>query len=350
MNNTYFCIMELPEIPPFKQYYEQHTQEQILIRKIFSGRIIDKAEEDILRQAQKFYRVAFDALKKIDLSRISLNESEIITTYLQKVFNCILIFQNKIRFSDVFRASIIADSFLEDGKVRDVKYLMQPSIDIVKERGLYNRASSNLSTRFYCSFYPAVAVTEVQPKVGDRIIVAQWHNHLNVQFNTYPIAYADVNNLNVEAATRAFEERMQFNHPLIADIFKLWMQFLGSEFVKKVAVSSPYRLEYLYSAFFSDQILSEPILFSENNPDELDQYDALIYPSVAYQHLHENMAIKPSSVEKLTLIGASEILVQKCFWENINTKDIDNDLLPVAGIKLRHLLRLDRSTLIWNDD
>lgn len=342
--------MELPEIPEFKRYADQLTLEQKILNKLFQRQSIDNTEEVVLKEAIGFYKNAFASLRGIDLSKTTLQEAESLKKYLDSIFNITIHFQNKIRFSNVFRSTIVKDNFLDGGKIRDIKYLKHPDIEIVKKSGLYNRANSNSSTRFYCSFYPAVAVTEIQPQVNDRIIIAQWHNYTNTRFATYPIAYADVENENVRAATNAFSDRMKFNNPFVAEIFKLRMQFLGHEFVKNVNACNPYRFEYLISAFFADRILTEPLIIGGDNPEEFEQYDALIYPSVAYQHLHENMAVVPNSVEKLKLISAKEILVQRCFWQNVDPKDIDNDLLPIAGIVLRELKKIEGTTLIWNDD
>ena len=52
------------------------------------------------------------------------------------------------------------ESFLEDGKVRDPKYIMHPPVEVLQAFGLYNRASSPNLTVFYASFHETVALHE----------------------------------------------------------------------------------------------------------------------------------------------------------------------------------------------
>jgi hypothetical protein len=118
--------------------------------------------------------------------------------------------------------------------------------------------------------------------------------------------------------------------------------FLASEFVKDCEILNDNRYEYLYSSYFADKVLAP---FNEEDPTP--NYDFVIYPSVAWQHKHDNVAIIPDSVNnKLKPIKAVEYIVEETFYE----KDLKEDDMPVKLKMIRDSYWIEDDYIIWEDD
>ncbi|MBK8352716.1 MAG: hypothetical protein IPL21_13930, partial [Saprospirales bacterium] len=199
--------------------------------------------------------------------------------------------------------TVVKDEFLEEGKVRNLLYLCCPPVELLKKLGLYNRASSPDATVFYASFHKNVALHEIKPQSGQRVIVTTWQNVTQKPFVSFPIAnnekVKDINLLKSNKALKALKESI---HPLLFDRIDSYLRFLSSEFVKSIEDRSPQRIEYFYSAFFGDRILNKKREVSvkvkpENESGEdMGNYDCILYPSVAFNHREANVAIAPKSL------------------------------------------------------
>lgn len=164
-------MFNLPEIPSIKQFLnKKHTDEQLITMKCLKGEVLNRSEELVLKEAIHFYELSFKGLKQVKLNDITISEKKWLTSYLEDVFNYIVIIYNDIEFNYLFRVSIVKDSFLDKGLVRNIKYLKYPPLELVKEIGKYGRANTCNSTVFYASFLPEVAILETKPKIGDRIM------------------------------------------------------------------------------------------------------------------------------------------------------------------------------------
>ena len=75
--------------------------------------------------------------------------------------------------------------------------------------------------------------------------------------------------------------------------------------------------------------------------------DCLIYPSVAFNHKEENLAITPNSVAKLRPMDLTDGIVVKTMYEKTTLKD---DEFPIVLGRIRTANRFDRNRIIWNDD
>lgn len=297
----------LPPIPNCKIYGAdlKTNPEQDAITKCLNNESLSPNEENILKEAINFYKIVFPSLKAINLSKISYEEVEELKKYLNSVFNFNIMVFNDVHFEVVFRISIVKESFREKGKVRHPKYLRYPDLKIVKESKLYNRANTSDATVFYASFYENVALKETKPKKGDKIILSIWKNITGKPFNSYPITNSSINNDGIKKANNAFQKMKDSSHPLFAEIMDLNLAFLASEFVKSLPVVNPNRTEYLYSAYFSDKLLS-PL----REDDPVPNYDFIIYPSVAWNHQHENIAMTTNALDtKMKLVQATEYVV-----------------------------------------
>ena len=329
--------LNLPKLPPSKTYGELTTPEQDVLRKLIQLQQISKEEESILTEAIQFYKALYEYLQSIPLGTLSDKDAEELKEYLRKGINMDLWPKNKISFHNVFRVIYVRDEFLEHDKVRSVNFISYPPLDIIKRLGVYGRANTPESTVFYCAIYPEVALLESKPEVGQRIILAQWHNDKAEQFVSVPITNnKSIDNESLKAATKAFEEIKAANHPLFAEILDLYFAFISSEFVKDGPVVHAKKYEYFYSGFYSDAIL--------NGQNDIN---CLIYPSVAHQHKSENLAIIPASVQKLRPLVLQDCIVEKTYYKEYD----DNEVTQPAELKiLRESKGIDNGRIIWNDD
>lgn len=338
-----------PKMPSSKTYGDQTTPEQDVIMKLVTEQKIDNNEEKILKDALKFYREAFKSLKAINLSEIEEEDLNEIFSFLRVVFNMRLTIQNKINFYLVYRVTIVKDLFLENDKVRNIEFIKNPPLEIIKKNGLYGRANSPKSTIFYCSFQPGVAVLETKPEVNDRIIIAEWLNKNAKDFISYPITNnKTIKNQSLESATKAFQERMTHNHPLFAEILDLYLGFLSSEFVKDVKITHPKKYEYIFSAYFADMVLDNSFEPVEHPIEPIKYYDCIIYPSIAVGHKLENLGILPESLKKLKPVKLQEIIVKQTFYDSVDM--INETVLPIAGEVLRTATEFVGNRIIWDDD
>lgn len=332
----------LPSLPSSKEYDGKMTPEQKAIMKCLESGELTSENIDSLKKSIAFYKEAFSKLKEINLSNLREDEAEELKSYLNQVFNFKIFVFNDLHFNFLFRVSIVHPDFLEKGKVRNPKYLRNPPIELVKEKGLYNRANTSDKTVFYASFYENVALRETKPQVGDRIIISTWKNTTGKPFNSFPITNSTVDNDGIRKATEAFEETKKYNNPYFAEIMDLILGFLAEEFVKEVKTTNPKRYEYLFSAYFADMVFSP---FNEDDPTP--RCDFIIYPSVAWQHKHENVAVIPESVDsKLKLVRTEEYEVTETFYE----KELGLKDSPAKLNLLRQADWIEEDNIIWEDD
>lgn len=350
--NIYFMIF--PDIPKSKIYNGNTTPEQDAQMKLVQGMPLTEADTEALQESVSFYEEAYPFLKGINLSVITDSEKDEIIQFLDIVLNYEVIFQNNLIFKNVFRISIVKDKFLDSGKVRDVKFISYPHVDIIKDIGKYGRANSVDSTCFYCAFNPIVALLETKPNIGDRIIISQWHKDDHDPFISFPIANNDdVKNEGLENATKAFKERMSCIHPLFAKTLDLLFEFLSSEYIKSIPIKSSKAYEYLYSAYFADKTLLNHITPVAYPTQSINDYDCIIYPSIAAKHATDNIAVKPESVKRLKPVYLQDIIVEitdydhATIYENYFPEEID---LPIGGKLLRTSNNIDNGKIIWSDD
>jgi hypothetical protein len=335
-------MISLPSIPLAKEYIDKMTPEQKVLTKCINSIELDNDDENTLRECIAFYKGVFPLLKSIDLASLNEDQINILESYLNQVFSFEITVTNLVDFNLLFRVSVISESFLEKGKVRTPKYLTYPPLEIVKSNGVYNRANSFSRTVFYASFYENVALRETKLKVGDRIIISTWRNITNLPFNSYAIANSNVNNEGVSKATQSLLELREKLHPLFAELMNIVLAFLASEFVKEIEFKSAKKYEYLYSAYFSEKILS---LHSEENPEA--SIDFIIYPSVAWKHVHDNVAVHPDSVDrKLKLIQVREFDVISTNYDI----ELEPDETPVQLKFIRNSDWIEKDMIVWDDD
>ncbi|MEI7585250.1 RES domain-containing protein [Runella sp.] len=337
--------MKFPQIPIYKEYGKNDfTPEQLALQEALDKVEVSKKNEKILRECRDFYLKSYKFLKNINLSKITLNEAEAIIKFLEKIFNFHGIIWNDIHFKYVYRITVVNDIFLEDDKVRNSNFLGHPPLDKIKDIGVYNRANTPNSTVLYCSFHPNIALLEIKPKVGQRIIITEWYKESEKPFNSYPILKKDTDiNEGLVRASKAFDKTMAQENHYLRSILNQYFQFIGSEFVKDTPIVSPKKFEYLYSAYFADKVLENKFAVGDPTP----HYDCIIYPSIAATHLTDNLAIHPESAKKLKPVFMEDCIV-------VNTRYDHFDLTSGKSVIDRQVLRsaevIDDGKIIWSDD
>jgi RES domain len=328
-----------PKIPASKTFSNNMTPEGGVIIKLGRGENISAQEESILKEAIVFYKEAYACLKAINLAELKEEDLEKVLEFLKSVFRIEMTITDNIRFNDVFRVTIVKDNFLEADKVKNLGYIKNPPIEIIKKFGVYGRANTPNSTIFYCAFDLGVALLETKPEVGERIIIAQWRNVNALKFKTYVIANnKTIKNERLQEATTVFQAAMQNQHPLYAEIFDLYMDFVSSEFVKNIEITNPKKYEYLFSSFFADRICS---------PSFDPMIDCIKYPSIAINYNSENLAIKPQSLNKLTPFRLEDCIVTKTMYDISGSP---NTAFPIIKTVLRRSTKFEGNRIIWEDD
>ena len=361
-------IFNLPEIPYYKKYIDklspkeqvlhkslseikeevfkikndEMTIEQIILFKLMFNERLSNIETQIFEDALIFYKKTLPQLKKINLSKISDKEVDKLKKYLDIIFNYGIYASNDLHFDFTFRVLIVKEEFTEKGKVRTPKFLTHPTLDLVKKWKVYNRANSFDSIVFYSSSYENVAIRETKPKKGDFIIISVWRNISGKPFNSYPISNSKVNNFGSVKAAKGLEKLTNTYHPLLKKFLNVHIDFLSSEYVKDIDIKSKNKYEYFFSAYFSDKIL---VPFEKKG--DMNNFDCIIYPSIAWKHKHDNIAVAPQSViTKLKIVKATEYKVLETYYE----KELRFDEMPVKLEFIRDTYEITDDLIIWEDE
>lgn len=334
---------DFPDIPQSKVFKDLLTSEQTALDNYIKNSKFTQDEEKTIQECIDFYKKAFDYLKSLPLTDFTADDAKKVWSYLDSVFNFKLLVDNEGNFEVAFRVTIVRESFREKGKVRHPKYLYNPPLSVNQERGIYNRCNSPNSTAFYAAFHENVALRETKPQKGDTIIMTTWKNVNGSPFVTYPISHALIaNNTGNDKATKAFEKTMENHHPLFREHFKTILAFISSEIVKDKEVVSEKKYEYLFSAYFSEHILKE------NNPkDPTPNFDFIVYPSVAYKHLEDNIVVPERTLHRLKPIYLQEFEVLETYYDKpLSLTDVPADLKLIREASTW----ITKDLIIWDDE
>ncbi|KIO50944.1 RES domain-containing protein [Flavobacterium hibernum] len=335
-----------PKQPDCRNYKTKLSEEQQILMKISTNQIITVEEEEILKVCIEYYKEAFAYLKSINLSEIEEGDLAELIRFIKSVFYMELITQRKLYFNYLYRVTTVIDIFLEDGKVRDLGFIKNPPLEVNKKNGVYNRANTPDSTIFYCAFIPSVAILEVKPKVGQRIIIAEWYKEDKHDFIAYLLTNdKTVDNEGLKLSTTSFQQKMENQNPYFAEILGLHLEFLSSEFLKIIPVNSEKKYEYLFSAYFADIILKNDFEPLPDIEEPIAHYDGILYPSIAVKHESENLAIIPQSIKKLMPLKLIEGIVLETFYDNPKL-----DESPISVNVLRTATKFDDERIYWDDD
>ena len=302
----------------------------------------------MLNDALGFYESSIQALKQIDLSTIQESDVSFLKDYLNNVFNIYLVFQNDFHFNTAYRMTKVQDFNLENNKVRQVNYLKNTPLEILKKYGWYGRANTPNSTCLYLAETPQAALFECKPKEGDRIIITEWENIDSNPFAMYPINSVASINETVNEVTTSLHLKLENMNEYFSFVLKKLQEFIGEEFVKDVPITSENKYEYFYSAYFADKVLNSDYSVSTGATHLIkSKYDGILYPSIATKYKSSNLAIRESSITKLNPIFCSEYLIHKTHYDS--EQDLLEDDLPFEGELLRTSKQIDKK-IVWSDD
>ncbi|MCE7070592.1 RES domain-containing protein [Dyadobacter sp. CY327] len=288
---------------------------------------------------------AYKFLKNIELSAITVNEEKRIKDFLGEILLFVGILQEPLYFKYLYRITTVRDIFLDGDKVRNPDFISYPPLSVVKSNGFYGRANTPDSTVLYCSFHPNIALLEIKPKVGERIIISQWEKENNDPFISSPILNSSITaNEGVLKTFKSFEKMMKNQNSLFKRITSLYFEFIAHEFVKDIAISSKKRFEYLFSAYISDMVLRNRYAVGDSIP----HYDCIIYPSIAAKHRTDNVAICQESVKKIKPVFMEDCVVMETRYDNLDMHAPDKSI--ISGRILKSSDVIEKDSIIWNDD
>lgn len=341
LNDT--LLSQLPAVPWFKKFTAPATKEQTILRLLATSQTADEEAEIVIRDSIAFNKTCFELFDRIDLVMLTDDQERIVKNYLRAIFTMMPYLHNDIYPEKIFRVTVLKDEFLENGKLRDPAFLSYPPLNLVRERGIYNRANSPNRTVFYGSIWENVALLEMKPPTGSRIVVSTWEYNTTEPMYAFPISLASgINNELADKASQAFEAFCENSHPLFAEWMEGILRFIANQFISDSLPVNPKRYDYLFSAFFSDKILT-PFPPEVN----MQSLDCILYPSVACEHKADNLAIRPEVFDRrFRLASVKESTVYETWYhQKMALHNFPCRLQPT-----RQAVSLENGKIRWNDD
>lgn len=319
---------DFPEIPLKKRWQENSliSTEQEIAMKYIKQQPISNEEESTFTELLQFYKSLNEKLQSLDYTTLSEIDRELFKSYIQYAFNYLPIVSNNMTIFTTYRTVVNQSVMKRNERITNSKYLKNPTLEIVKNIGKYNRASSTNSTVFYSSESIDTNLKELRPPLNKLVTVGVWRPKINRKFLAYAISHgkeAIKNNIGVAKAFNAFEELKPYNSPLFIEYIENYFNLLGREFSKKIS----NHLEYLISS-----MLSELILFGKGN-DALRDFDCIIYPSVGNDFKTDNIAMRADVFEEnFCLAKVIEFEITETFYDDPSVAD-DAEEITLADIK-----------------
>lgn len=341
--NNEEILKKLPAVPSCKQFVDNVTAERLAMTRCFTDPVSSEQDLRILSEATHYYHLCFAHLDKIDLFTLTKEQAEKLKVYLNSVFTVTPFLENDLTVNEIYRATVVQESFLENGKVRDRRFLSYPPLRVVQNRGIYNRCSSPDNTLFYACERENVAIREIKAPIGNRIILSTWQNHSGLALHYHPLCLAPgIANDTSDKATYAFEQLYDKQHPILLEWMQTIFSFITKEFIKESDPIHPQRYDYFFSAFFSDRNLQP---FPQGTTAK--NVDCIAYPSVAWDHIPTNLAILPEVIDtRFMLLKATEFEVTDTWYD----KPIALHEYPAKLRIIRESTAINNGRISWNDD
>jgi hypothetical protein len=305
----------LPEIPLHKQWRpgSYFTREQDIAFKLMNRQVITREEETIFLELSKFYDDLDKKLAAFDYELLSEEDFDHFENYIFFAFNYLITISNKLTVFHTIRLVVNESVQKKDESITNICFLKYPPLDVVKNGAGYNRASTYKTTVFYSTENIDTALKETRPPLKKLVTAGVWRpKDVNKPLISFPISHSDeafLVNQRVQRAMTAISDINKGNSLLLNLFMSRFLNLLGREFSKVVDRDS--NREYLISAMLSERILDRD---PDENPDF--QYDCIIYPSVGNNYLVDNIAVKPSTIDKdFQLVGALEFRIQEADYD-----------------------------------
>lgn len=345
--NWQLKFQHLPEIPEHKLWRDGKnlTLEQELSFKLTHQKLTPE-EETIFVGLTNFYSQLYDGLTTLKYEEFSHDDFENFKNYIGYAFNYTIFRANAVTIFHLYRL-VLNDSVNEGKRITTVDKISFPSKELIKERGIYNRANSPNSNVFYASENIDSAIRECRIYPNQLVTVGLWKPKRDSSFKakkfvSYPIGEneeaAKVNE-GVKAATDAIN---QVESKLLADFVKNYLKVLSREYTKPIN----HKYEYFLSSWFSERILEPSRFQSDHN------FDCIIYPSVQNSFHTTNFAFKPSVIEsdfylaKVIEFQIEEIIDVK---EYVNHHPEKITLAKVKNIHQTTLIDNQKGKIYWDE-
>ncbi|MFM9827103.1 hypothetical protein [Flavobacterium sp.] len=335
-HNWQQTFKDFPEIPPEKRWQENSlmSTEQEIAMKFLNQQHVSKKEEGTFKKILQFYKVLNEKLQSLDYTSLSDVERELFKGYILYAFNYLPIISNNLTIFTTYRMVINESVLDKNERITNSKYLKHPTLEIVQEIRLYNRANSTNTTVFYSSESIDTNLKELRPPLNKLITIGVWRPKSNRKFLSYAISHgkeAIKNNAGVAKATKAFEELKPYNSPLFIEYIENYFNLLGREFSKTVSHNS----EYLMSSTFSELILHGK--GSDTN------FECIIYPSVGNNFKTDNIAMRIDVFENdFYLEKVIEFEITEAFYDDPSIADEADEITLADVTKVSITTEIDK--------
>lgn len=218
------------------------------------------------------------------LRKNSINEKEVevIKNFLKEVEMISgLVYRQKI---EKFQR-VTVNSWIEgvDDRIDYVKHLKNPPVEYVKK---YGRANVVEQSVLYATFDYLTALSEMRPKVGDKITVSFWKLNTDYDLCVTPIFKRMVrgevqNELSLRAQIQVYNILNKYELNIRKQI-EIILDFIADTFSKEIQDGNHF--DYYLSSHYANRLFNE----FENG-----EVDAILYPSVRQSLAFSNIALKP---------------------------------------------------------
>ncbi|WP_259070331.1 RES domain-containing protein [Mucilaginibacter sp. X4EP1] len=319
----------LPNIPVHKMYTEnsEGTTEQIIVFKLCALQAISEEERKIFEELEEFYDELNTELLLLDYESFTIKDLSDFKKYIQYAFNSHVLMSSQLTVvRNLYRVVINESVSKRNETITAIKYLTYPSLEIVKNIGKYNRASTSNTTLLYLTESVDTALKEIHPPLNKLVTIGVWTPKNKRTFTHYPITHHDRAievNEQTAAGYNATQQLSNIYDPALVRYMNKYFKLLSREYSKLVSNDKQYAL----SALLSEYILSPKDVGANYN------YDCIVYPSVGNNYITRNLAVNPDVADsqlKLIKIIEFEItdadysLTPNGDWENISIAQVKN--------------------------
>ncbi len=318
---------DFPSLPSPKLWREKQTpglatREQIISQKLLHNISLSSREINDIIVCINFYKNLKKKLKSFDFSSLNNYNLTKFIGYIGYAYNYKVLIANPYQIDQTYRMVRNKDGNSKT-LVNEISY---PSLDVVKKKGIFNRANSRDTTMFYSCDKINSCFLELKPEVGEIVTIGIWKPvDKNKEITCYPIpSITKAQRVNSDAS-KSYEGLKNHNRklsPLFNRHLDGYFDILNHEYSKKV--NNP--LEYVISAHFSEEILK--------TSDEKFDFGAILYPSVENNFASSNLAISPQTI--LNHFYPEQIIemeILKTDYSTIN-QNFNHNRLTVATVRV----------------
>jgi len=336
----------LPTIPAHKKYMANFagTTEQIIAFKLSTFQEISEDERKIFEELDEFYDQLNTELLLLDYESFTIKDLSDFKNYIQYAFNSHVLISNQLTVvRNLYRLVVNESVSKKNESITDIKYLTYPSLEIVKNIGKYNRASTSSTTLLYLTESVNTALKEIHPPLNKLVTIGVWTPRNKRTFTHYPITHHDKAievNEQTAAGYNATQQLSNIYDPALVKYMNRYFKLLSREYSKPVT----HDKQYAFSALLSEYILSSKDVGTNYN------YDCIVYPSVGNDYITRNFAINPNVADnQFKLIKVIEFEITDADYSLTHIANDDWENISVVKVKSRRETEniLPDGTIIW---